>query len=669
MLFVSKKYESLDTMFEDEVINEAERNRSDYSHLRNFLDSHAENSSIKELLLYLCDEVELNKEVSKHLSEDKDYNIAKWWKENKKDGDKTIQNKYIIKAADKNAAIYSTKHVIKGVDDVYTLLSKDFTIEKIQDLSGGGVKVKLMDKDDPNDYVTVNIDYTGKDALNNKGSAFPNATEMEMVIAFAYNKNYTNLDDDANAKFVGIYDKDKSKYTAFYNGNTQLCQKMAALIRSGCRNVGFPADSLKKMQTKDVSGVTQAWNDAGSFDKKNKANLTPKTDLISGDGKCKLSLKNADEGAQAMSGGFRESRATMMCVLSKLFSNYSGEVNGIKLSSLSAEVKDALEEVKDQAQDIVDKGSDEIDDASKDFIDRVGNLFKEIKNIKNNSSFFSNVTKSKGKKAADIITFAAGSWLDSTKDDDLDDAITNDPELKALLFKDGNKDIFGNIINYVNGVIKKTGKKGQKEINDITLLTRRHVKQFVHNQMAKELYDILNNNEEFRKAVMREAMTGEIKYGVNSPATANAVLVWSYNGDCKVENIYEYADKHSRMSSDNTLTPEELSEIIEPTINFKGSSGKSYSAMRIAMKKTKLAVDINNVINGLTADLEEVEKQEESELKTALQNKLKQSIEMFKNEIGDKLDQQSNTPTQDSDDSDRPVEIKPQRKSRRKTKS
>jgi hypothetical protein len=82
----------------------------------------------------------------------------------------------------------------------------------------------------------------------------------------------------------------------------------------------------------------------------------------------------------------------------------------------------------------------------------------------------------------------------------------------------------------------------------------------------------LFKNETFRKAVFTEAATGRLKFGENSPACADCVLVWDdvSANKCDFYEIDDYVD-HVECSA-------------SATINIKSSNDKSSTALRIITK-------------------------------------------------------------------------------------
>lgn len=99
-------------------------------------------------------------------------------------------------------------------------------------------------------------------------------------------------------------------------------------------------------------------------------------------------------------------------------------------------------------------------------------------------------------------------------------------------------------------------------------------------KLGKYVQNILNQvikeYPAFEDALLYEAMTGEVKFGINSPAAANYILVWDDNSP---ENSQFY-------------TPEEYVTIlkmhkIQYLINFKSANGSSWQNMRIVCGDAK----------------------------------------------------------------------------------
>lgn len=249
-------------------------------------------------------------------------------------------------------------------------------------------------------------------SLKEDGSYNPSAEDMELVIAFAVNKKlYPALDDITNIKFV---------CNDTNNKESQKEENLLNYYQEEYKFINNCADALQTIDSKLyklVTGknkVTDDWIKFGRYNETNdRINTTPKTDLISENGKYKISLKKA-HGSQLMSGSYNESLATIMSVANNTLS------------------KEDLERVKE--------------------------------------------------------IFSA----------------------KWAKFADNQKGI---------SVQKKNGSNEIKEkiANSEKLAT----------DINKFLNDICKSNPNFKKALLYEAITGEYKFGKNSPLAANYVFVWS----------------------------------------------------------------------------------------------------------------------------------------------
>lgn len=91
------------------------------------------------------------------------------------------------------------------------------------------------------------------------------------------------------------------------------------------------------------------------------------------------------------------------------------------------------------------------------------------------------------------------------------------------------------------------------------------------NDVNKILNDLLDHNEEFKKALLYEAMTGEIKFGKKSLLAANYVFVWSAK---ESENkLYKVEDYLNHILNDNCKLKIEVS--------WKTGGSTSYQTLRI----------------------------------------------------------------------------------------
>lgn len=108
--------------------------------------------------------------------------------------------------------------------------------------------------------------------------------------------------------------------------------------------------------------------------------------------------------------------------------------------------------------------------------------------------------------------------------------------------------------------IAKLKREGNKEVLDAEVTL---------NKTAKLFNKIIKSNKDFENAILREAMTGEVKFD-NGLGTATSVLVWDEKNpdNSKFYNIDEYI-KHIK-----TLNLQYL-------FNFKSANNSSWQNMRI----------------------------------------------------------------------------------------
>ena len=156
----------------------------------------------------------------------------------------------------------------------------------------------------------------------------PNAQAMESVICLACNNVNDLLTTQqkkvllaAEQKLTAIKEgeltedeiADSEKANIYYLKHKDELNAIANTLTDKFKSVQFsPMDKLANSEH-----VTSEWKENGNYGKF-KANNTPKTDIISKDGKVKVSLKQGDKGAQLMSGVQRESAATIISAIKKI---------------------------------------------------------------------------------------------------------------------------------------------------------------------------------------------------------------------------------------------------------------------------------------------------------------------------------------------------------------
>lgn len=68
-------------------------------------------------------------------------------------------------------------------------------------------------------------------------------------------------------------------------------------------------------------------------------------------------------------------------------------------------------------------------------------------------------------------------------------------------------------------------------------------------QAKRELAALIEEIKKFPnayRALLHEAITGEVKFGANSPACANYILTWDKKGNCEMYDIDEYINKFGK---------------------------------------------------------------------------------------------------------------------------
>jgi len=138
------------------------------------------------------------------------------------------------------------------------------------------------------------------------------ATDMELVIAFAYNKQSTD-DDETNVLFVSgdskLNDKDRAIIDYYYSNKAKL-----DLLASKLKSSAIGSASMFRKLKKSECTLSNEWKRHGGTNKE------PKTDIISADSEYRVSLKQSGD-SQLMSGEMGEVSATVECVFNTLRKN------------------------------------------------------------------------------------------------------------------------------------------------------------------------------------------------------------------------------------------------------------------------------------------------------------------------------------------------------------
>lgn len=161
-----------------------------------------------------------------------------------------------------------------------------------------------------------------------KGSWTPSPQDMESLICLAYNSTNGLLDNTQKKQLIkaseivrklnkGMLMEDdiasSDRAIVYYKQNQAQLDLVADAINKfiGSKVSASPLNKLENSEQ-----ATSEWIQFGNFDK--KPNNTPKTDIITDNGKFKISLKCGDTGAQLMSGAEHESIATIQTAINSV---------------------------------------------------------------------------------------------------------------------------------------------------------------------------------------------------------------------------------------------------------------------------------------------------------------------------------------------------------------
>lgn len=167
-------------------------------------------------------------------------------------------------------------------------------------------------------------------ASNTADSWKPSPQDMESVICLACNNindmltaKQKNVLIDAQKKLTAIQEDeltedeiaDSEKANIFYLKHKEELDAIAKTLSSKFKDVQF--NPMDKLAANDP--VSEEWKIAGNYAMNNNVpNKTPKTDIISKDGKIRVSLKQADKGSQLMSGRQAEATATLKSAIKSI---------------------------------------------------------------------------------------------------------------------------------------------------------------------------------------------------------------------------------------------------------------------------------------------------------------------------------------------------------------
>ena len=285
--------------------------------------------------------------------------------------------------------------------------------------------------------------------------------------------------------------------------------------------------------------VTPEWSALGYYDRYGcRPSGVPKTDVISGE--FHVSIKEKTSGSQLMSGTICETLATINAAASKISDNLSKQ----------------LLEIEDKLNALVKEGQNNTDQYNK-LAKQYDELFTEYGDIlpviDHNVNVIDNII-SKGGKFKGVIN---GTSAEAGKE--------------------------------YQRQLEERRKKLQDKLNDLDeidddLTDEYGQLEFARKTLQREIIaQIKDSNSKLRYEILREAITGDTKFGKGNAGAANYVLEWDTSGRCSVYDVDAYIkhieNKYSFGFSYKTNS-----------IRVKGRKTGKYRAdmaLRIAVKGSK----------------------------------------------------------------------------------
>lgn len=246
--------------------------------------------------------------------------------------------------------------------------------------------------------------------------------------------------------------------------------------------------------------VTRKWIKLGFYDEYNATpSGVPKTDIIGGNFHVSVKKKG---GSQLMSGTVCETLATINAALL----NTANELND-QLISLQDQM-DNLTGKNDAKYKALLNKYDQLNTQREDILDKISDTKNVMDNIvSSGGSFKQRLDTDSGSARKDYYNYIAQKNNIELSMKNLNKAIR---QLQDNDFSDDS--------NLAYGKMEIARKQFERNI----------------------LNQIENNSSELHDAILREAITGEVKFGYGAPGCANYVLVWDESGNCEVFNIDQY---------------------------------------------------------------------------------------------------------------------------------
>jgi hypothetical protein len=246
--------------------------------------------------------------------------------------------------------------------------------------------------------------------------------------------------------------------------------------------------------------VTRKWIKLGFYDEYSAMpSGVPKTDIIGGNFHVSVKKKG---GSQLMSGTVCETLATINAALL----NTANELND-QLASLQDQMDSLTGKNGAKYKALLNK-YDQLNAQREDILDKISDTKNVMDNIvSSGGSFKQRLDTDSGSARKDYYQYIAQKNNIELSMKNLNKAIR---QLQDNDFSDDS--------NLAYGKMEIARKQFERNI----------------------LNQIENNSSELHDAILREAITGEVKFGYGAPGCANYVLVWDEDGNCEVFNIDQY---------------------------------------------------------------------------------------------------------------------------------
>lgn len=153
---------------------------------------------------------------------------------------------------------------------------------------------------------------------------------------------------------------------------------------------------------------------------------------------------------------------------------------------------------------------------------------------------------------------------------------------------------FQHLINKVNNFVQGKSFSGL-DFGQVHTPEAEKIRKF-HKNASKFLVEYVNNNPKFLKSIIKEAMTGNHKFGKKSEATADTLLYLDPKGDLKKCCMVKITDRLvTKIAKECSLN-----------FSIKSVNKKSSSAMRIQTPELNAGVSLYKIGSYLTEEIEEM---------------------------------------------------------------